>query len=109
MWDHAAQTFTDAGMDKLTAVLKNNPKHIKYAVNLTADDFDADLNENKFHPINDDDFYEYNVDTKEIVSRVSGKHPEARRFTSGMRQREWPGRDDKHKFIRGINAKYLNK
>lgn len=109
MWDFNADTFTDAGMDKLKAVLKNNPKHMKYAVNLTADDFDADLNENKFHPINDDDFYEYNVDTKEIVSRVSGKHPEARRFTSGMMQREWPGRDDKHKFIRGINAKYLNK
>jgi hypothetical protein len=43
MWDHAAQTFTDEGMDKLKAVLKNNPKYIKYAVNLTADDFDADL------------------------------------------------------------------
>ena len=42
MWDHAAQTFTDEGMDKLKAVLKNNPKHIKYAVNLTADDFEAD-------------------------------------------------------------------
>jgi hypothetical protein len=42
MWDHAAQTFTDEGMDKLKTVLKNNPKHIKYAVNLTADDFEAD-------------------------------------------------------------------
>ena len=42
MWDHAAQTFTDDGMDKLKAVLKNNTKHIKYAVNLTADDFEAD-------------------------------------------------------------------
>ena len=42
MWDHSAQTFTNEGMDKLKAVLKNNPKHIKYAVNLTADDFEAD-------------------------------------------------------------------
>jgi len=42
MWDHAAQTFTDKGMDNLKSVLKNNTKHIKYAVNLTADDFEAD-------------------------------------------------------------------
>ena len=43
MWDFNADTFTDAGMDKLKSVLKDNPKHIKYALNLTADDFDADL------------------------------------------------------------------
>jgi RNA polymerase sigma factor (sigma-70 family) len=42
MWDHAAQTFTDEGMDKLKSVLKNNTKHIKYAVNLTADDYEAE-------------------------------------------------------------------
>ena len=47
MWDFNADTFTDAGMDKLKTVLKNNPKYIKYAVNLTADDFDADLEENE--------------------------------------------------------------
>ena len=43
MWDHKAQTFTPAGMDSLKSVLKDNPKHIKYAVNLTADDFEADM------------------------------------------------------------------
>ena len=43
MWDHEAQTFTDVGLDALKSVLKNNPKYIKYATNLTADDFDADL------------------------------------------------------------------
>jgi hypothetical protein len=45
MWDHKAQTFTDAGMDKLKVVLKNNPKYIKYAINLTADDFDESVEE----------------------------------------------------------------
>jgi hypothetical protein len=45
MWDHKAQTFTDAGMDKLKVVLKNNPKYIKYAVKLTADDFDESVEE----------------------------------------------------------------
>jgi hypothetical protein len=43
MWDHRAQTFTDRGMDKLKTVLKNNPKYIKYAVNLTADDYDESI------------------------------------------------------------------
>ena len=47
MWDHKAQTFTDQGMEKLESVLKNNKKYIKYAVNLTADDFEADLEESK--------------------------------------------------------------
>jgi hypothetical protein len=47
MWDHRAQTFTDAGMDKLKTVLKNNPKYIKYAVNLTADDFDESIEEGR--------------------------------------------------------------
>jgi hypothetical protein len=45
MWDHKAQTFTDVGMDKLKTVLKNNPKYIKYAINLTADDFDEGVSE----------------------------------------------------------------
>jgi hypothetical protein len=43
MWDHKEQTFTDDGMEKLKTVLKNNPKYIKYAVNLTADDFDESI------------------------------------------------------------------
>jgi hypothetical protein len=42
MWDHKAQTFTPAGLEKLKSVLKNNPKYIKYAVNLTADDYEAE-------------------------------------------------------------------
>ena len=45
MWDHSAQTFTPTGLEKLKSVLKNNPKYIKYAVNLTADDYNADLSE----------------------------------------------------------------
>ena len=203
MWDHKAQTFTDAGMDKLKTVLKNNPKHMKYAVNLTADDFEADLeemdrrgflkglgavaataavpslaqagsaidynkvqmlhdqmfkknpqyakewqaangarvrafikskdprfrdrntarkarldmtakilqkygvklNEAQFDPINDDDYYEYNVNTKEIVKRISGKHPMAQKFNP--LKKEWPGRDADHKIIKGLQAKYL--
>lgn len=43
MWDHSAQTFTDAGMEKLKSLLKDNPKYIKYAVNLTADDYDESI------------------------------------------------------------------
>jgi hypothetical protein len=42
MWDHAAQTFTPDGLEKLKAVLQNNPKYIKYAVNLTAKDYEAE-------------------------------------------------------------------
>jgi hypothetical protein len=42
MWDHKAQTFTDAGMDKLKTVLKNNPKYIKYALNLNYRDYEAE-------------------------------------------------------------------
>lgn len=41
MWDHAAQTFTPEGLEKLKQVLKDNPKYIKYAVNLTADDYEG--------------------------------------------------------------------
>jgi hypothetical protein len=42
MWDHQAQTFTDQGMAKLKARLKDNPRYIRYAVNLTADDYEAE-------------------------------------------------------------------
>ena len=42
MWDHKAQTFTDTGMDKLKTVLKNNPKYIKYALNLDYRDYEAE-------------------------------------------------------------------
>ena len=40
MWDHKAQTFTDAGKKELTKLLKNNAKHIKYALTLTSDDYE---------------------------------------------------------------------
>ena len=43
MWDFEAQTFTPAGIDSLKSVLKDNPKHIKYAVNLTSKDYEADM------------------------------------------------------------------
>ena len=43
MWDHAAQTFTPEGLEKLKSLLKDNPKHIKYAVNLKADDYDESI------------------------------------------------------------------
>lgn len=65
MWDHKAQTFTPDGLDKLKSILKQ-PKYIKYALTLTADDYEAeDIAEghgkievgdritwwyNKFHP-----------------------------------------------------------
>ena len=42
MWDHAAQTFTPDGEEKLKSALKDNSKYIKYAMNLTADDFEAE-------------------------------------------------------------------
>lgn len=42
MWDHQAQTFTDRGMAKLKARLKDNPKYIRYAVSLAADDYEAE-------------------------------------------------------------------
>ena len=91
----------------ITAAQAGEPLNMDDYNMIFGDSEEEPVAEGKFDPINDDDFYEYNVDTNEIVSRISGKHPEARRFTSGMGQREWPGRDDKHKFIRGINAKYL--
>ena len=42
MWDHKAQTFTPEGLEKLKVLLKNEPKYIKYALNLTADDYEAE-------------------------------------------------------------------
>ena len=68
-------------------------------------EFKQGVAEGKFGPINDDDYYEYNVKTKEIVKHISGKHPEARKFNP--LQREWPGRDEDHKFVLGLKAKYL--
>ena len=61
--------------------------------------------EGQFDTINDDDFYEYNVNTKEIVKRISGKHPIARQFSP--MQKEWAGRDADHKIVKGMYAKYL--
>ena len=43
MWDHSAQTFTNLGKAELEKVLNYNPKYLDYALNLKADDFDADL------------------------------------------------------------------
>ena len=105
MWDHAAQTFTNLGKAELEKALSYNPKYIKYALNLTYKDFEADMNEGKFDPINDDDFYEYNVNTNEIVKRISGKHPIARQFSP--MQKEWAGRDADHKIVKGMYAKQL--
>ena len=61
--------------------------------------------EGQFDLINDDDFYEYNVNTNEIVKRISGKHPIARQFSP--MQKEWAGRDADHKIVKGMYAKYL--
>ena len=43
-WDHEAQTFTEKGLESLERNLKR-PEFIKYALSLTADDYDADLEE----------------------------------------------------------------
>ena len=61
--------------------------------------------EGQFDPINDDDFYEYNVNTNKIVKRISGKHPIARQFSP--MQKEWAGRDADHKIVKGMYAKQL--
>ena len=42
MWDHKGQTFTPKGLEKLKSVLKNNPKYIKYALNLDYRDYEAE-------------------------------------------------------------------
>jgi hypothetical protein len=41
-WDHERQTFTNAGIEKLRSALNDNPKYIKYALSLTADDYEAE-------------------------------------------------------------------
>lgn len=45
MWNHERQTFTDTGMEKLKSVLKNNPKYVKYAINLNYKDYEAEFDE----------------------------------------------------------------
>ena len=67
--------------------------------------YNVKINESQFDPINDDDFYEYNVNTNKIVKRISGKHPIARQFSP--MQKEWAGRDADHKIVRGMYAKQL--
>lgn len=67
--------------------------------------YNVKINESQFDPINDDDFYEYNVNTNKIVKRISGKHPIARQFSP--MQKEWAGRDADHKIVKGIYAKQL--
>ncbi len=42
MWDHKAQTFTPDGLEHLKSILKFNDKYIKYALNLTSRDFEAE-------------------------------------------------------------------
>ena len=43
MWDHEAQTFTNLGKAELEKALNYNPKYIKYALNLTSKDYEADM------------------------------------------------------------------
>jgi len=40
-WDHEAGNWSKQGIEELKTVLKDNPKYIKYALNLSADDYDA--------------------------------------------------------------------
>ena len=75
----------------------NNPKSVWEPLEGVA--------ESQFDPINDDDFYEYNVNTNKIVKRISGKHPIARQFSP--MQKEWAGRDADHKIVKGMYAKQL--
>lgn len=42
MWNHRAQTFTNVGKAELEKALNYNPKYIKYALNLTAQDYEAE-------------------------------------------------------------------
>lgn len=43
MWDFEAQTFTNLGKAELEKALNYNPKYIKYALNLTSKDYEADM------------------------------------------------------------------
>lgn len=45
-WDFKTQTFTDSGLEQLKDALKNNSKYIKYALKLTAKDYEAIDEEN---------------------------------------------------------------
>ena len=71
MWDHKAQTFTNAGKEELEKTLHYNPKYIKYALNLKADDFDADLESI------DEASYEGNIGIMELMQFFSKAGKEA--------------------------------
>jgi hypothetical protein len=43
-WDHKNQTYTEQGLKDLKSVMKNE-KYLKYALSLTADDYEADVGE----------------------------------------------------------------
>jgi hypothetical protein len=43
-WDHKNQTYTEQGLKDLKSVMKNE-KYLKYALSLTADDFDESVEE----------------------------------------------------------------
>ena len=84
-------------------------QHLVYAVSLLKRiSGEQGVAEGQFDLINDDDFYEYNVDSKEIVARTSVKAPTARALTPN-KSMEWPGRDDKHKITKGFKAKSLKR
>ena len=84
-------------------------QHLVYAVSLLKRiSGKQGVAEGQFDTINDDDFYEYNVDSKEIVARTSVKAPTARALTPN-KSMEWPGRDDKHKITKGFKAKSLKR
>jgi len=42
-WDHKAQEFTPAGLEELKTALHNKSKYIKYALSLTANDYDESI------------------------------------------------------------------
>ena len=58
--------------------------------------------------INDDDYYEYHKDTKKITRHISGKSPEARKYSNPL-TKEHPGKDKDHAVVIGHRAKHLNK
>jgi len=84
---------------------KLSPEQVKAVARSVFKSFEQGVAEGQFDPINDDDFYEYNVNTNKIVKRISGKHPIARQFSP--MQKEWAGRDADHKIVKGMYAKQL--
>jgi len=70
MWDHEKQTFTNLGKESLEKTLNYNPKYIKYALNLTSKDYEADLDEVK-----------QRLDAK----CWKGKHKEGTKIKGGVR------------------------